>query len=248
MSWKFLCEKKGWCPDQGTDLENSSKNWSHTRDQCTFVLVPPVCIQTVQNLQIFPNPAEPCWPVLSCEGAARRTDWSVTGSGVKASLGRSKLRPLGTASSTWKPSSSSSSPEKRAEFSVCSSISTQIALPQTLVQTSSKFRRSFVCPGNEAGEDFPFCHSRLNLLVSKSAKFNFVRVPRIGPIFPLCAPPRMSKRYWHLWGRSDYLGSAVTRDTGDPWESTSHSKLGEGDWCLYTTPSNTIWKWRHGFL
>ena len=151
----------------------------------------------------------------------------MTGSGVKASLGRSKLRPLGTASSRSPPPPLQ---KKGLNFGVCSSISTQIALPQTLVQTSSKFRRSFVCPENEAGEeDFSFCHSRLNLLVSKSAKFNFVRVPRIGPIFPLCAPPRMSKRYWHLWGRSDYLGSAVTRDTGDPWESASHSKLGEGD-------------------
>ena len=150
----------------------------------------------------------------------------MTGSGVKASLGRSKLRPLGTASSRSPPPPL----QKKGLNSLYA-----VPFPHKLhflklVQTSSKFRRSFVCPENEAGEeDFSFCHSRLNLLVSKSAKFNFVRVPRIGPIFPLCAPPRMSKRYWHLWGRSDYLGSAVTRDTGDPWESASHSKLGEGD-------------------
>ena len=52
---------------------------------CTFDLVPLMRTQTVENLQIFPNPAKPCRVLW------RRTDWSVTGSDVKASLGRSKL-------------------------------------------------------------------------------------------------------------------------------------------------------------
>ena len=56
--------------------------------------------------------------VASCEEGARRTDWSATGSDVKASLGRSKLSEPRTVGSR-RPKSHS--PRLRKRFAVCSS-------------------------------------------------------------------------------------------------------------------------------
>ena len=144
-----------------------------------------VWIQIVENLQIFPNPAK---LVASCELCARRTDWSVTRSDVKASLARSKLRPR----TVRPPPPGGSRPPllwKNSPYAV--SISTQIALfLLKLLQTSSKSRLSFVCAKIEAMEDFSFCHWRLSQLSKQSPHgLSFVRVVRMSPIFPfVCLP------------------------------------------------------------
>ena len=177
-----------------------------------------VWIQLVENLQIFPNPAK---LVASCELCARRTDWSVTRSDVKASLARSKLRPR----TVRPPPPGGSRPPllwKNSPYAV--SISTQIALfLLKLLQTSSKSRLSFVCAKIEAMEDFSFCHWRLSQLSKQSPHgLSFVRVVRMSPIFPFVRLPSNVLLGIGICGRRrDYLGSAVTRDTGDPWESTT---------------------------
>ena len=82
------------------------------------------------------------------------------------------------------------------------------------MQTSSKFRLSFVCAENEAREDLSFCHSRLNLLLLFNKKgqsdksphgLNIVRVPRIWANFPFVCPPLECRSGIGICGREEWL-------------------------------------------
>ena len=177
-----------------------------------------VWIQIVENLQIFPNPAK---LVASYELCARRTDWSVTRSDVKASLARSKLRPRTVRPP---PPGGSRPPLLWKKFSVCSfHFHTNCTFPP---QTPANFIKipTLLCLCQDWG------HGRLLILSlktlaavkAKSTWFEFCPSCKNESNFPFCAPPLECGSGIGICGRRrDYLGSAVTRDTGDPWESTT---------------------------